>query len=383
MDNWNPHKFRREAKNVEPEVLQRAIVVGTRIVKLNPNVQPVFTLKHLAVLSGVEYGFLRQTVARRTESYTVFRVQKRPTPSGDRRYRTICVPTPGLMKVQRWIAHNILRHVPANDASVAFSKDNTLYKAVEPHCTAKWLVKLDIRSFFESVSEASVYQVFCSLGFEPLISFELARLCTRVSDGPMHRSSAWLNAHWNDEYVISQYRQQWQGHLPQGAPTSPMLANLACRNLDERLTLISEDFSVQYTRYADDMTFSSRDLSFGRARAKELIGKVYKQLALQRLRPNSAKTSVTPPGGRKIVLGLLVDEKTPRLTREFKELLRQHLHYMLHDDVGVIRHAASRGFISITGLRHHLQGLLGFAAQIEPLYAARQREKFMRIQWPL
>lgn len=364
-------------------MLQRAIAVGNRIVELNREVQPVFTLKHLSVLSGVGYGFLRQTVARRTESYTAFRIQKRPTPDGERRYRTICVPTPALMKVQRWIAQNILKHVPAHDASVAFSKDDTLYKAVEPHCSAKWLVKLDIRKFFESISEASVYLVFRSLGFEPLISFELARLCTRVVDAPMYRSDAWLNAHWNDEYVIEQYRQVWQGHLPQGAPTSPMLANLVCRKLDERLASISESFSVQYTRYADDMTFSSVDRSFDRARAMKLIGKAYEQLSLQGLGPNKTKTSVTPPGGRKVVLGLLVEEEKPRLTREFKAMLRQHFYYMLREDVGVVRHASSRGFISITGLRNHLQGLLGFAAQIEPEYAARQREKFSRVSWPL
>lgn len=364
-------------------MLKRALEVGNRIVAINRDVQPIFTLKHLAVLSEVEYGFLRQTVARRTESYTTFRMRKRSGANAEPRYRTICVPTPSLMKVQRWIALNVLKHVPAHDASVAFSKGNKLFKAVAPHCSAKWLVKLDIRRFFESISEASVYRVFRSLGYEPLISFELARLCTLGGDEKMDRSDKWLNTGWNDTYVIDQYTQAWQGHLPQGAPTSPMLANLVCRALDERLSLIAESFDVRYTRYADDMTFSSLDSAFGRARAKDLISKTYEQLAIQSLEPNKAKTSVTPPGARKVVLGLLVEEGTPRLTREFKELLRQHLHYLLHADFGVVRHAGSRGFSSITGLRNHLQGLLAFAGQVEPAYAAREREKFLRVQWPL
>lgn len=359
------------------------LAIGKGIVGSNRDVQPVFTLKHLAVLSDVEYGFLRQTVARRIDPYTSFRIQKRPGADGERRYRTICVPSPALMRVQRWIVRNVLQHVPAHDASVAFSRGDRLYQAAEPHCAAKWLIKLDIRSFFESISEASVYRVYRSLGFQPLISFEMARLCTRAGDEAMHRSEDWLNHNWNRQHAIPQYTTVWKGHLPQGAPTSPMLANLACRSLDERLTSISELFSVRYTRYADDMTFSSSDRDFGRQRACRLIGKVCEQLALQGLGPNWAKTSVTPPGGRKIVLGLLVEEATPRLTKQFKALIRQHLHYMLRQDVGVVRHAAARGFASITGLRHHLEGLIGFAAQIEPDYAARRRAEFSQVQWPL
>ncbi len=83
------------------------------------------------------------------------------------------------------------------------------------------------------------------------------------------------------------------------------------------------------------------------------------------------------------MLGLLVEEPVPRLTRSFKELLRQHLHYMLREDVGVVRHAASRGFASLAGLRHHVRGLISFARQIEPEYADRQRAAFDRIHWPL
>jgi RNA-directed DNA polymerase len=383
MDRWSPQQFLRDAKDAEPQLLPHMLAIGKRIVGLNRDVQPVFTLKHLAVLSEVEYGFLRQTIARRTDSYTSFRIQKRPGPDGERRYRTICVPSPALMRVQRWIVRNVLLHVPAHDASVAFSKGDKLYKAVEPHCAAKWLIKLDIRSFFESISEASVYRVFESLGFQPLISFEMARLCTRASEETVHRSDIWLNNNWNRRHVIPHYTRAWQGHLPQGAPTSPMLANLACRDLDERLTSISEEFSMQYTRYADDMTFSSPDHEFGRKRASEFVGKAREQLALQGLQPNWTKTSVTSPGGRKVVLGLGVEEESPRLPKQFKGLIRQHLHYMLREDVGVARHAAVRGFTSITGLRHHLEGLLGFAGQIEPEYAARQRATFQRVQWPL
>lgn len=382
MERWNSRLFRIQASGVAPDVLKHAIAVGKRITTLHRDVQPVFTLKHLAVLSEVDYGFLRQTAARRTDAYAEFRVKKRSTKDADPRYRTICVPSPGLMKVQRWIAQNILAHVPAHACSVAFSKGDTLYQAVEPHCSAKWLVKLDVRNFFESIPEASVYRVLQKLGFESLIAFEMARLCTRLVDHEMPRKDSSLDFELLPPYVIAQYTQTQQGHLPQGAPTSPMLANLVCRALDERLLVVAERYDARYTRYADDMAFSSDDASFGRDRAQKLIQAVYQQLARQSLSPNTAKTTIVPPAARKVVLGLSVEEAEPRLTRQFKALLRQHIYYLSRKDVGVVKHAAAREFASVTGLRHHLEGLLAFAAQVEPKWAAIQRGRFLAIEWP-
>ena len=67
------------------------------------------------------------------------------------------------------------------------------------------------------------------------------------------------------------------------------------------------------------------------------------------LSPNVTKTRVLPPGARKVVLGLLVDGQEPHLTREFRARLRQHIYYLLHPDIGPVRHAAKRGFISVRG----------------------------------
>lgn len=382
MQRWNPQLFRRQASGVKPELLNHLVKVGRRITQTHRDVQPVFTLRHLAALSDVDYGFLRQTVARRTEAYSEFRIRKRGGERQSLEYRTICAPSPSLMKLQRWITQNILAHVPAHDCSVAFSRGDCLYKAVEPHCQAKWLVKIDVQSFFESISESTVYGLFNSLGFEPLIAFEMARLCTRDKLDVQHKKAQWEDHDLASSYVIEQYRHSVQGHLPQGAPTSPMLANLICRQLDERLAAIAEEQDLNYTRYADDITFSTSNPSFGREMAKALIQQVYRELARQRLRPNIAKTTVVPPSARKIVLGLSVEEGTPRLARHFKDLLRQHIHYLTHPEVGPIKHAAARKFASVVGLRHHVGGLLSYAGQIEPDWTAKQRMRFLEVDWP-
>ncbi|MFC0269452.1 reverse transcriptase family protein [Kushneria aurantia] len=358
------------------------VTLGRRITSRHRNIKPVFTLKHLSALSGVDYGFLRHTVGRNTDAYTEFKIKKRSSSDVKKNYRTICVPSPALMKVQRWIAGNILSHVSAHPCSVAFSVGDRLFDAVAPHCPSKWLVKLDVRNFFESIKEVSVYHVFLQLGFEPLIAFEMTRLCTYVASNASNNNDRWHDSFFLPEHVITLYQYPEQGHLPQGAPTSPMLANLASRSLDERLAALADENLVRYTRYADDMTFSSDDVDFGRKRAGLLIKRVYQQLDRQSLSPNTAKTTVIPPGARKLVLGLSVEETVPRLTRQFKNSFRQHIHYLLRDDVGPTKHAAARKFASTTGLRHHLEGLLAFAAQIEPMWAAAQRNRLQAVSWP-
>jgi hypothetical protein len=89
------------------------------------------------------------------------------------------------------------------------------------------------------------------------------------------------------------------------------------------------------------------------------------------------------PGARKIVLGLLVDGKKPKVLRSFKASMRQHLYYLLHPKVGPALHAKKRGFTSVIGLKNHLFGLASFANQIEPAYGKRCISELQRVDWPL
>src|SRR5205823_5981263 len=85
-----------------------------------------------------------------------------------------------LMQVQRWIAQRILALGRPHTASFAYAKGNSIKDAAALHCGCRWLIKLDVRRFFESISEIAVYHVFCRLGYQPLVAFELARICTRI-----------------------------------------------------------------------------------------------------------------------------------------------------------------------------------------------------------
>ena len=390
MSRWSPQLFQRQAQEsgVAPLVLANALAAAKQTRAVNADLPPVFTLKHIAHLTDVDYGLLRAIVSRTApEPYRTFRIRKRPAHNGELRFRVIAVPSPSLVKVQRWITQAILSKVQPHAASVAFSKGDTLLAATEPHCGCHWLVKLDVRNFFESINEISVYRVFHSLGYQPLISLELARLCTRLGKFSLLRArERWRSRTWQWK-TISSY-EVWRndsgpriGHLPQGAPTSPMLANLAVREFDEHVTDIAERHGLIYTRYADDLTFSTRDKTFTRSAASKIIGEVYAAMGRVGLSPNVTKTRVTPPGSRKIVLGLLVDGTSPHLPREFKLLLRQHIYYLIQ--LGPVAHANAKGFSSTIGLKHHLQGLVGYATQIEPDFGNKCSEALKLVKWPL
>jgi hypothetical protein len=389
MVNWRPQHYRTigSSQGVSREILDAAVQTGKAIVRTNARLQPVFTLRHLAYLSECDYGLLRAIIGRSIQDpYRVFRIHKRPGPDGQNRYRTICVPAPQLLAVQRWLATNVLNHAASSihAASKAFAPDCTLLRAAAPHCEAKWLIKVDVQNFFESVSEIAAYRAFRGLGYQALVAFELARLCTRLGGNTLRRShSQWRRDSWRRyEIAVYDYSQGRIGHLPQGAPTSPMLANIAMHTADEELHALAVSFGLTYTRYADDMVFSTKDRNFTREFASSVVRSVYRILGKSGFSPNVTKTQIVPPRARKVVLGLLVDEPTPRLPREFREKMRMHLYYLKKDGVGPARHAAKRGFTAVASLRNVLYGLTAFATQIEPQYGNGIRAELDSIAWP-
>jgi RNA-directed DNA polymerase len=373
---WSSQHYRLGAREhgLSKETID-AVIAQAKAVIDGPNKLPaILTLGHLAQRTGVEYIALRDLiVGTYLRPYRHFNIRKRASdPKKAVRYRQISVPTPDLYRAQRWIATHVLRSVPVHAANHAFSPGSSIVKCAEKHCGAKWMVKLDILNFFGSISEMQAYRVFLSLGYQPLVSFEMARLCTHRPKRNM--PSAYVS--WRFQIpsgrakkrnrVIEGYHHPYIGILPQGAPTSPMLANLAMRDIDEQITSIASSFGLLYTRYSDDLTFStSKD--FDRQRASVLIQKIANLLIKQGLKLNHKKTTIVPPGARKVVLGLLVDGEEPRLSRPFKDKIRQHLYYL--EKFGADQHVSNRGFDSVGGFFRHLRGLIDFAHMVEPKYA--------------
>lgn len=379
---WSSQRFRDGARGAGrgKGTIAAAEIAAAAIKHTHPDLPVVLTLHHLGHLAGVSVDTLQRVAFRKEDAYRVFRVKKRGTPGGGaappRRYRTICVPEPGLMRVQRWMAQNILNIIEPHRASFAFFPNRDLVDSANRHVEARWLVKMDVRHFFESILERQVYRVFRSLGYGALLSFQMARICTRLPQPNLVRSSL----QWDDDVDRGPYRPHWQGHLPQGAPTSPMLANLAMRDFDETIEAVAGDAGWTYTRYADDLAFSRRDLS-SRSAAMHLVKRVERELAHHGLRYHRQKTVVSPPGTRKILLGVLVDSDRPRLTRAYRNNVETHLFALTSDKIGVAAHREKRGFASTIGMRRHIEGLIAFAHQVDPDYAAILYEQLNTVNW--
>jgi len=376
---WSPQLYKKNGLEIgfQEDHLETSISQIDALVNGQYKLPSILSLRHLSLRVGVDYMDLRGYVAHsELDSYKKFSIRKR---SGGRRF--IYVPNPKLMKIQRWINEFILKQIPVSSSSHAFTKGSSIKKCAIKHCGCRWLIKLDIQDFFESVSEIQVYRVFRQLGYSPLVAFELGRLCTvpTLSLSPRRNIKHWLV--WKRNSVIRYYHQPALGYLPQGAATSPLISNLVMKGCDIKLEAIAFKYSLIYTRYSDDISFSTRSKSFTREEANSVIYEVYKVLAEQGYKPQYRKTKIISPGSKKIILGLNVEGDFPSLQKEYKDAIRQHLYYL--EKFGVSEHIINRGFDSIWGFKSHLKGLIDYAKMIEPDFAEAMLQKFLSYDWPI
>lgn len=362
MANWPRGDYLKKAKEQGADIETARIAWHQAKAVQDANLPAVLSLKHLAQLTGCSYESLRALSSRGIDSpYRVFQIKKR---IGG--FRRICIPKPDLLRVQQWIDCCILSRVAVHINAKAYSKGSSTVDCARVHAGCEWLIKCDVQQFFESISEIQVFRTFSEMGYEPLIAFQMARLCTRtVVSRRRYKLERWRS---EGRRKYSLFANEKIGHLPQGAPTSPKLSNLVMLKFDERITRRATDAGLSYTRYADDLMFSAFE-NFSRENASSFIGLVYQEMRRIGLRPHTTKTKVIPPGARKIVLGLCVNDDVVRLTKEFKRELKTNVHFICR--FSLQRQAEFNGFDSVIGFRNHIAGKLRYAWQVEPLFVER------------
>jgi retron-type reverse transcriptase len=115
-----------------------------------------------------------------------------------------------------------------------------------------------------------------------------------------------------------------QNVVPQGAPTSPVITNIVCQKLDFLLSGVAKRFGLRYSRYADDITFSSKHNVF--QPESDFIKELHRIIAQQNFHIKESKTRLQKDGYRKEVTGLLVNDKVNVQKRYIKQL-RMCLYY--------------------------------------------------------
>lgn len=326
-------------------------------------------------MTGVKRNFLHRVIGRYEKQFTPYKEFLVRKKSGG--LRSIRNPVEPLKQTQQWMLKHILNSQHLNPHCYGVSRTKNSVACARQHCGARWLLKLDIHDFFANISEQQVYPLFLSLGYAPLVAFELTRLATYpvVDKQDPSKSSPQSNIPSN-KYPITDYWCDHLGSLPQGAPTSSSLANLFLKSFDKEASLIAYDMGWHYTRYVDDISLSSSE-NISRRDVNELYHRIKHQLP-RNLSLNPKKTSVCPPGSRKIVMGLLVDGERPRLTHRYRNNVELHLHYCELN--GVEDQARFRKFRSPILFLDHLQGKISYAYEVDPVLADRWATRLCRLR---
>ncbi|MGI3782774.1 MAG: reverse transcriptase family protein, partial [Janthinobacterium lividum] len=281
--------------------------------------------------------------------------------------RLLEAPTPLLRAVLRRVLDRILVWVPVHPAAHGFVRGRSAVTHARTHVGAGTVVCLDLRSFFASITAARVDGLFRSLGYPEAVAWALACLCTHQTPvsalsvmpaGGTAAGRAWLR---------SSLRAR---HLPQGAPTSPALANLASFTLDRRLVGLAGAAGLTYSRYADDLTFSGPRGSAGRL--VSAVGTIARDEGFEL---NPGKTRVRSADERQEVTGVVVNQRLG-VPRDYHDQLRAVLH-----DAGRNGPAAANR-LGHPSFRGYLEGRVGWVESVNPVRGRRLRAQLDAVVWP-
>lgn len=252
-----------------------------------------------------------------------YRYRLLPKPSGG--LRLLEAPRPRLAQAQRRILDALLAPVPVHESAHGFVRGRGIGSHAQVHTHQAVVIRFDLADFFTSVHANRVQALWQALGHGRAAAQLLTRLTTtRTPSGVRERL---LEALGDSGASLAQrrarHRQLSQPHLPQGAPTSPALANLCAFGLDVRLHALAQRFGARYTRYADDMVFSGPPALRGQfIPLRAWVGAIAQDEGFQ-LRAD--KTRVMPAHQRQYVTGLVVNQGVNYSRAQF-DGLRARLH---------------------------------------------------------
>ena len=279
--------------------------------------------------------------------------------------RLIEAPKPILAHAQRTILRNVFDHVPAHDAVHGFVQGRSVVSAAAPHVGSDVVIRLDLDAYFASVPVGRVFVTLCEIGYARDVAHRITGLLTNTVPAAVLAAAPVAI----DRRVDRLLRHV---HLPQGAPTSPAVANLASYGVDRRLTSLASRFDGTYTRYADDMTISG---------GSDLRRHVGRFLAVCRtivndegFRLNDRKTRVVTQSGSQQVLGVVVNQRVNPKRRDLDRLRAE-----LHEARVAGPDTANRG--GVADYRNHLLGRIAWVGQLNAGRAARLRRQFDGIDW--
>lgn len=253
-----------------------------------------FTMKHLLYYCNPNHAFHR---------YRQFKIKKK---SGG--FRQITAPHNQSFMMLLQCVNEILKAIyTPSDYAMGFTERRSVVTNAAVHKGQNYVFNLDLKDFFPSVEQARVWKriQLAPFNFPVAIANLVAGLCS------MRETRKDINGKITFAYI-----------LPQGAPTSPIITNMICDNLDRRLAGLAKRFGLHYTRYADDITFSSMHYVY--AENGEFRKELTRIICSQGFTINDKKTRLQKLGCRQEVTGIIVSDKlnvAKKYVREIRSLL--------------------------------------------------------------
>jgi retron-type reverse transcriptase len=282
-------------------------------------------------------GYVSRVARSASYRYKTYDIPKKRDPTAK---RTINHPARELKLLQRWIVKNVVALLPVHRAAVAYKKHASIAKNARLHRRNNYLLKIDFRDFFPSLTGSDVIHVLR----------RNSSALTGVASGP-------------SDFDLIRKLVCKGDRLTIGAPSSPALSNAIMFSFDTMWHDRCKEVGVTFSRYADDVYFSTNHRDVLAPLLEELREKL-KHQKYPTLTINDQKTVFTSRKRKKIVTGLVV---TPEGSLS---LGRQK-----------IRHLRSLVFRSIQGglppeQANYLRGMLAYARSVEPELIDRLRQKF-------
>lgn len=291
----------------------------------------IYDIYQLADFFGMQTATLFRVVRNADKMYFINTI-----PKSNGTQREIQAPRSDLKSLQRRIKKYILNEIPVSRYATAYKKGARIVDNASPHVNKKYILKMDITDFFGSINFTKVYSaVFNTTRYPKQIGAMLTTLCC--------------------------YRE----FLPQGAPTSPTISNIVMKSFDDYIGEWCSRRGVAYTRYCDDMTFSSdKPLYY-------VYKKVSRLLAEMGFEVNESKTHFVSSSSRQSVTGLTVNDKLS-VNKQTRRALRQELYYVMKFGLkDALTHSHDERFF-INGkpdterYRSYLIGKISYILQVDP-----------------
>jgi len=284
--------------------------------------------------------------------------------------RLIEAPKPRLKEIQRQILEQVLEKIPAHPAGHGFVKGRSIKTFVAPHAGRRIILRMDLRDFFPSISGVRIQSFFRTLGYPEPVADLLGGICTNSAP-----RAAWAEPGGDIDRGGLRTAQELYArpHLPQGAPTSPALANLCAYHVDCRLEGLAESMGARFTRYADDLAFSSDEADFER-RVDRFSIHVAAILMEEGFTVHHRKTRVMRRGVRQYLAGVVVNQHLNVIRSDFDRLKAVITNCVRFGPESQNREAHPR-------FRSHLEGRVGFVEMINPSRGKKLRAILDKVVW--